>query len=738
MEAMKRTLFLIGLMAALALTASAEEKPHDHNAPMELAPRDFDFIVDKRGMDYRGGLADEVGENVQIRKGGAQVTVPKADIVRWVKRAKMDQVYKELSDSIPKGDDGCRMKLARLCIGRKMTAEAAAELAIAVREGSQKPEVFQLLVELLLKQGKVPEARDVLNRANALFQPGVAWNMLRLQIDEAGGQAAAVVYQNLKPLVNANPESAPLWRFFGKVCLRLGRAKEAQVAFQKAIDLDKAVVEAHVGLGDALVAGADYAAAAAPYAKAQELDKDSEDARIGMAAAQFYQGARTEARRTIGNLLVIHPESPRGHELLGFILLIDGKREDADAKFDRALKSARADPRLPLLLGYRDESDPTAGADGLKRAIEQYRAAVRRDPEDGLSQTVLADALARSDDLAGAEDAYQKASECSPDYARTFLALGAVRMAAKKPEAAEQAFRRAAELDKSSAEALAGCGAALLAKLPPDVSGAERLFKQALDKDPACVTALCGKAWVLNHDAAGPDAAREAAECLRKALLIDPANAFAIEAIKIIHESLKEELQLHTFSDPAAFNQFWRANTANSRLKVDVKIDKGRLLFTSAGTQPSDGLADMVVQVLNGKPFVRFEAILSMDAAGGAGGGVVLRTDNSSAYLYFGKTAGGRLAWQSKDSHGTGVLNEIGEWPADGRVRLAIERKNIEKGEFKLTVNGEVKAEPRVDSLATGAKGGIWAGVYAGVAGGTEVKVSALMAALVLEPAEEK
>ena len=162
--------------------------------------------------------------------------------------------------------------------------------------------------------------------------------------------------------------------------------READVASQKALELEPDLAEAHASRGLALLVGRQYEEAKREFDTAIRLDPTLFEAPYFYARAHFQQGNLVEAARWFERAHAVRPEDYQSLVLLGSILAgLERKREAADA-YQRGLKVATQ--RLEL---YPDDARAWyLGAGALsflgerQRALEWVRHALAVDPDDAI------------------------------------------------------------------------------------------------------------------------------------------------------------------------------------------------------------------------------------------------------------------------------------------------------------------------------------------------------------------
>ena len=256
----------------------------------------------------------------------------------------------------------------------------------------------------------------------------------------------------------------PAWQAF-----YAGDLDKAVALARAALKADARNARARLVLARVAIERGDAEAAYAELRHAQRQTPDDPDVLYYLALV-----SGDLARTTFEALYALAPESARVHQLMAQSLEAQGKRAEAEAEYEAALK---AEPTLvDALLGLGklkrirvacDEAialyekaeaiRPTPeGAFGLgtclganrddERAIEHFRKALARDGQMAVAWVGLGTSLTRVDQTAEAIVALQKAIAIEPGMSEAYYALGQAYRKAGEDERSRGAFEKAREL----------------------------------------------------------------------------------------------------------------------------------------------------------------------------------------------------------------------------------------------------------------------------------------------------
>ena len=176
------------------------------------------------------------------------------------------------------------------------------------------------------------------------------------------------------------------------------------------------------------------------------------------------------------------PADARAEGNLGIVLVRQGRLDEAEAAFRRALAAAPHD-RIVVnnLAGLYMKQQRFDEADRLLDDL------LRKDPDYALGWSNLAVCRQKSGRLADALDCYDRALRIEPADQRTLANRGFLLLDLRRPADAERDFRSALRIADRQAPAHYGLGAALAAQGRTEDAGAE--LRTALEIDPGLTRA---------------------------------------------------------------------------------------------------------------------------------------------------------------------------------------------------------------------------------------------------------
>jgi Flp pilus assembly protein TadD len=251
---------------------------------------------------------------------------------------------------------------------------------------------------------------------------------------------------HLDKALEANPDNAEAHYFRGVALKFLGKDDEAQKALEHALKLNSGLVEAHLHLGDLLMASdPPNAKAAIPHLKiAADADPKEADARSLLAFAYAVLEDWPEAVKHYQKALDIK-DSKETRWQLADAMMRAGDDAAAVVEMKKLLVAYGDDPKMTVELGKR-----FARAKAYDECVEAHTAAIKveaQNPELYVLRGVChhelkAEKAARTD--------FEKAIAIKADYQPAYYYLGQSWLFEKRRQQAADAFEKAVKLGRDT------------------------------------------------------------------------------------------------------------------------------------------------------------------------------------------------------------------------------------------------------------------------------------------------
>jgi Tfp pilus assembly protein PilF len=263
-----------------------------------------------------------------------------------------------------------------------------------------KPDVFEsnLNLGLMLVRANNPEAEQFLRAATGLKPTGHSEGGHTEEGQARAWLALAHLLENKKP-------------------------EDALQAYRKASELTPKDPEPHLSAGLLHERQKEFSAAEAEYKQVLTLDPHSIDpqtmeAAIGLTNLYMKSGRLGEAEPLLRRLAAERPDDAGIHLQLGRVLAAQGKKDDAIAEIQTALKLAPADSDA-----QRELADLYASAGKNDLAETAYRTLVTAHPNDAELHRSLGQALLRQKKFPEAQQEFLAAVQLKRDWPDVYVDL---------------------------------------------------------------------------------------------------------------------------------------------------------------------------------------------------------------------------------------------------------------------------------------------------------------------------
>ena len=416
--------------------------------------------------------------------------------------------------------------------------------------------------------GAIQQAKGDLVEAEASFRQAVATDPKSASARIALGQflwstgRQADAEAAFKDALTLDPANGLANRTLAAYYLRAGRAAEAEPYFKKVVEV--------AGSADSKLALADYyVSIRRPGDALTVLERLSAEprywalARARIADVQHFQGNKTEAFRTVDEVIAKQPTLASARVVRGKLLLEDGRVDEALRDGQEALKVDPQNIEAHYLLGevYAAKRDLDAAARSFAEVLRlnphasaaQIQLAMirlqRADPSSATqlaeeaasaqpgnlaAQLVLARGLMAGGDLERATAITQRLLRYAPLAGPVQSQAGVLALMKGDKAGARAAFEKALSLDDRLVEPLSALVALDVEAKKPEAARAR--VQRALEKSPtsSAVLVLAGRTWIATGDQAKGE------EFLRRAIDADAANFEAYSLLGGLYLSQKK------------------------------------------------------------------------------------------------------------------------------------------------------------------------------------------------------
>src|SRR6266478_4642290 len=283
--------------------------------------------------------------------------------------------------------------------------------------------------------------------------------------------------------------------------------------FKRVTELEPALPDGFMNLGQAYMESQDYGAAIPPLKRAVQLAPDLAAAHQLLGYALLAQGYNAEA--------IPHLEKVQEQTALGIAQIGSGQLPQAVANLQAALAKHPNDPDLLYYLGR---------ASGLlsKQSIDTLLAAY---PDSARAHQALAENYFVLRQMPQAEKEFQEALRLRPDIPKLHLELGEVYAGSSQWAKAEEEFRAETKLQPGNAEANYRLGTALLQQGKAREARTELQRADRLQPDMPETLYSLGKAASLEGDAVAAEKAWAKLLTIEKVSSLSAQTHFALAGL---------------------------------------------------------------------------------------------------------------------------------------------------------------------------------------------------------------
>jgi protein O-GlcNAc transferase len=312
--------------------------------------------------------------------------------------------------------------------GRHDELEAQARVFLARQPRAGR--VWYLLAQACLAQGRLPGARQALERASALLpdQPTV-WSDLAACQNALGARMEAATSFERSLALDAG--RADVWANAGRNALELGRHPDAERYCRRALALQPGMAEAHFNLAHALKAQGRAGEALEAFRRVQALAPAVAEAHSAVALGLLELGQVEAARAACERALELKPGLVDARVNLGGVLGALGRFDEAVAAYQQALA---LDPDLAE--AHSNLGNVLQELGRYEEAVAAYRRALHRKPDFAEAHGNLGNALSELGELDEALAAYRRALELQPGFVAAYHGAANVLRGMGRPDEA--------------------------------------------------------------------------------------------------------------------------------------------------------------------------------------------------------------------------------------------------------------------------------------------------------------
>ncbi len=284
------------------------------------------------------------------------------------------------------------------------------------------------------------------------------------------------------------------------------------------------------------------------------IDPKDPDALYFMAMIDHSSGRSEVAEHRANDLLLQKPTDAKALNLLGTILMSQGKTTEALVHFEKGIKHNKKDPvlRVNAAICNIGEANPEASINLCKEAISLK-------PDYANAYNILGNAFMGKSDMENAAKSFEQALEIKPEFHDAHFNLGISLFELNRYDEAETCFDAVLQAKPDSLHALTRKADVLL--INNMVAEAGALYQQAIEINESFSPAYVGRGKVFQQ----MKKYDEALSNFKRAFELNPQN---IEALMNIGDSFRMKGQ--TDAAEAAYNDILAIAPENAQAKFHL------------------------------------------------------------------------------------------------------------------------------------------------------------------------
>ncbi|WP_019498103.1 tetratricopeptide repeat protein [Pseudanabaena sp. PCC 6802] len=409
-----------------------------HLAEFYLSKQQYDLAIDlcQDGVHRSDYTPHQRSQAWRILGAAAQATGKPGDAERYYQKALQLQ-----SNSAVLHD--C---LGSLHAARQQWPQAVTAFQTAIKIDPQFAPAYRHLAEIWMQLGKWNEGAEYWYRA---FQLEPGW-------------ATAREYLNL-----------------GNMLLQQGKLEKTVNSYQRAIQVDPDLWQAHHNLGEIATSQQDWENAIASYDRAVKANPKSAASYGGMGKVFSAQGNYEKAISSYRQAISVDVNYLPAYDGMGEIF---AAQEDWEAAIDCYQE---------IVEQYPDRSDIQHKLGDLltrnacyEDAVEAYGNAIAINPRYSWSHNNLGDALSKLEEWEAAADAYSRAISLNPDFVWSHYNLGEALSHSGEWEGAIAAYRNALRIQPDLPYTQHKLGHVLKQRANRDLQEALACYRKAIQENP--------------------------------------------------------------------------------------------------------------------------------------------------------------------------------------------------------------------------------------------------------------
>jgi len=368
--------------------------------------------------------------------------------------------------------------------------------------------------EIALAEGRLDDAAKALDAVSKKDPADLDGRMLRGRLHLVRQESGAAI-QEFRAVLKAEPRFAPGHYQLGLALLQSGDVQQARAELNEAVTLAPNFSEAVLTLTRLNLQSGAIQPAVEDLNRLITRQPQLVPAYVLLGGAYLSQQKPAQAGDVARKLTAAVPRDPRGPDILGMSLAMQGKRSEARQEFEKALS---------LEPGYLDGLTHlvalTVAEKQVDAAIDRVKKQIPLAPKSGGHEALLGELYLLKGDSKSAEAVLQRAIDLDPRLLGPYIMLGNIYARAGQFDQALARLDQAAKTNPRNPGPLMITG--IIFETKGDIPRAREAYEKALAIDPRFVAAANNLAWIYSEYGGDKEKALQLAQTAKQGSPDDP------------------------------------------------------------------------------------------------------------------------------------------------------------------------------------------------------------------------
>ncbi len=321
-----------------------------------------------------------------------------------------DEAHRRLAEVLqinPRSVEGLVLQ-GKIALALRNGKEAVQAFRSALRDQPEQPQVQFLLAQAHVTNGEEELARESLQRAIAL-NPGLGESVVALAMLDSRAGNVPRARSRLRSLLNHQPSHIPALELSFALDLMAEDWVQAKSTLARLRVASGEGVVTRMAEGRLFAAQGQLLKASAAFERATTFDINAPEPLIALIRLELDRGQINHVRQRLEALLRSYPQHPYAHGLLGEVLALSGRREEAAGQF---LEATRVNPTW--IMGWLNSANLALSRQQPDIAVRILRDGIAASPASEDLHMLLASVLTGQGAFDAAIETYETVLRLNP------------------------------------------------------------------------------------------------------------------------------------------------------------------------------------------------------------------------------------------------------------------------------------------------------------------------------------